>query len=309
MRTYLAVALAVGGILSYAKVGFAQDPVLSRLYGSAVHEFYGGNYAKAHELLSRAIDMGLQDPRAYYFRGLAYLKLGRPDEAEDDFRTGAEIEARDAGIFYDVGRSLERIQGRARMILERHRLSARTTAYRRALEIHRERYGEQQARQRGFILEQATPPPPTKVGPPALPLPQVEQSPALPVPPFGIPPTGMRTAPPAEMGQEVVSQPGREVAPKEVQPGEKVEAEKIPEAWPPQMPGALPVPPSLPLPPGQMPEEESQSMGEEVEATEDTGENALEEETETELIESEMMEEESPASDELLPLPFFNLGS
>src|SRR5262249_22295814 len=70
----------------------AQDAVLGQLYGSGVHAYFGQDYAKAYESLTSAIDGKTQDPRAYYFRGLALLKLGRPEAAEGDFKTGAKLE-------------------------------------------------------------------------------------------------------------------------------------------------------------------------------------------------------------------------
>jgi hypothetical protein len=150
----LAIALIYTEVPSQA---WAQDPVLSRLYGSGVHAYFGGDYVRAHELLTRAIKLGMEDPRVYYYRGLAYLKLGRPEEAEEDFRKGAEIEAKDFGIFYEVGRALERVQGRPRLLIEKHRFAARTAAKERAEQLRRERYGLQRAQEQNLLLEQGAP--------------------------------------------------------------------------------------------------------------------------------------------------------
>ncbi|HND54191.1 MAG TPA: tetratricopeptide repeat protein, partial [Pirellulaceae bacterium] len=68
----------------------AQNAVLSDLYGRGVHAFFSQKYDRAHELLTAAIDNGSRDPRCYYFRGLSYSRLGRPDEAQADFTKGAE---------------------------------------------------------------------------------------------------------------------------------------------------------------------------------------------------------------------------
>ena len=142
------------GLLKSAE---AQDPVLSRLYGSGVHAYFGGDYVRAHEFLTRAIKLGMEDPRVYYFRGLTYLKLGRPEEADEDFRKGAELEARDFGIFLDVGRALERVQGRARLVIEKHRFAARAAAKERADRLRRERYGVERAQERDLLLQQGSP--------------------------------------------------------------------------------------------------------------------------------------------------------
>ena len=86
--------LLVGGLLcAWAGQAQAQDGVLSQLYGNGVHAYFAGDYAKAHELLSSAISSGWRDPRCYYFRGLSYWKLGRPQEAAADFQQGRNMRA------------------------------------------------------------------------------------------------------------------------------------------------------------------------------------------------------------------------
>ena len=84
----------------------AQEVVLGQLYGSGVHAYFAGDFVKAYDQLSGAIKGGSQDPRVYYFRGLAYLKLGRQPEAVQDFKQGAALESKDINGTYNVGRSL-----------------------------------------------------------------------------------------------------------------------------------------------------------------------------------------------------------
>ena len=116
---YRSIVLLVAGLASLCTVSLsAQEAVLSQEYGSGVHSYFAGNYAKAYEQLTTAIDGGSKDPRAFYFRGLACLNLGRPQDAEIDFRAGAALEAQDVNKLYNVGKSLERIQGPARAELE-----------------------------------------------------------------------------------------------------------------------------------------------------------------------------------------------
>ena len=104
-----------------------EDGVLAVAYGNGVHAYYAGDYQRSYEELSTTIEGGTQDPRAFYFRGLAALKLGRLDEAEADFALGANAEAAGRGN-WPVGRSLERIQGAPRLQLEKHRVRARMAA-------------------------------------------------------------------------------------------------------------------------------------------------------------------------------------
>ncbi len=114
---------------------------LAAAYGSAVHAFFAGDYDRSHELLTTAIDAGIEDPRAWYFRGLSALRLGRMDEAEVDFTEGAERESSRVGR-WPVSRSLERVQGADRLRLERHRVRARVAALQRDRESVRRRYSE-----------------------------------------------------------------------------------------------------------------------------------------------------------------------
>jgi hypothetical protein len=123
------LVVLVGALVSLtAATSNAQQVVLGQLYGSGVHAYFAGDVAKAYDQLSAAITAGCTDPRAFYFRGLAYLKLGRDAEAVQDFRKGAELETKDLGRSYNVGRSLERVQGFARQKLETYRLDARLAA-------------------------------------------------------------------------------------------------------------------------------------------------------------------------------------
>jgi Flp pilus assembly protein TadD len=114
----LAAGLLMGMVLTPIQ---AQETVLAELYGQGVHAYYSGDYRMAHQFLTSAIDQGSRDPRAYYFRGLTYASLGRPTEADADFRTGAQLETQKADRIYPVAESLQRVQGRMRLQLERHR--------------------------------------------------------------------------------------------------------------------------------------------------------------------------------------------
>ena len=118
------------------------DPLpLAASYGSGVHAYFAGDFDRSYQDLSAAIEGGTTDPRVWYFRGLAALRLGRIDEAEADFTTAAERESRGTGG-WPVARSLERVQGVDRLRLERHRVRARVAALQRDQEAVRRRYSE-----------------------------------------------------------------------------------------------------------------------------------------------------------------------
>ena len=89
--TFLFTFLVVG---VFALPTFAQDSLLDGLYGRGVHAYFSGNYAKAQELFTKAIDGGIKDPRAYYFRGMSAHCSGRAYEAESDWQLGAETYVR-----------------------------------------------------------------------------------------------------------------------------------------------------------------------------------------------------------------------
>ncbi|GAB6167349.1 hypothetical protein JCM19992_33490 [Thermostilla marina] len=177
---------------------WAQSAVLSHYYGLGVHAYFSGDYAKAFQHLTTAIDNGSEDPRCYYYRGLTYLRLGREDEAKLDFEQGAKLEAADVSGFYAVGRSLERVQGPDRRLLQKYRLEARLAALQEAERIRRERY-EQLRREEERVLQPAQPAvgiPGAEAAPaqPAVPA----QPPAQPAAPAQPPMPPVQPAPPAQ---------------------------------------------------------------------------------------------------------------
>ena len=132
----LSIAIIVTSGLAHG----ADYEILQQWYGRGVHAYFAGNHALADRDLSRAIDGGSQDPRAYYFRGLTYLNMGRRDEAHADMAHGGRLETLDVDGVYPVNRSLERVQGASRQLLERYRRQATMAAFQRDQERHRRRY-------------------------------------------------------------------------------------------------------------------------------------------------------------------------
>ena len=139
-------------LLATGTVAVAQeDEILDRLYGNGVHAYKRGDYVQAHRWLTEAIDTGNRDPRTRYFRGLAYLKLGRPEQADKDFATAANREVGDGNLARLVDQSLFTIQGPDRYRLE----SARTNAQR-----------ERHLRNKGMIQERNAKPEQIRPGTP-----------------------------------------------------------------------------------------------------------------------------------------------
>lgn len=148
----LATVVAIGGsaMSARAEPAMTEAEALARPFGVGVHAYFSGDSQSAYDDLTQAIEAGTRDPRAWYFRGLAALKLGRLDEAEADFSTAAARETEAAGD-WAVARSLERVQGRDRLALERHRIRARVARYERGRKAVESRYSQIESQQEDVL--------------------------------------------------------------------------------------------------------------------------------------------------------------
>lgn len=117
--TPIACLLFAGGALEPA-TSCAQESELAQIYSDGVHAFFRCDAHGARQFLDDAILHGSRDPRVYYFRALAQHAMGDTVAFEEDVRMAAELEVRGSGTF-DIGRTLERIQGPTRIELERLR--------------------------------------------------------------------------------------------------------------------------------------------------------------------------------------------
>jgi hypothetical protein len=93
MTALLLLALAIAAPSARPSLAGDMPPALATGYGNGVHAYNEGDYQCSYDELSRVIEAGSNDPRVFYFRGLAALKLGRMDEADADFQQGANLEA------------------------------------------------------------------------------------------------------------------------------------------------------------------------------------------------------------------------
>lgn len=163
------IALAVAALVNSS--ANAQHSVLAEFYGRGVHAYYSGDLITAYDYLTKAIDGGIKDPRAYYFRGLTSVASGREYEAESDYKAGADIEAR--GVFGpSVGQSLARIQGSHRLAIEKMRQQARLDYQSTAASRSKARYEDLDAangatpRPRAATPPRAPAPPAPPIAPP-----------------------------------------------------------------------------------------------------------------------------------------------
>ena len=144
-KNSLALGLALATLAGIAsQTASAQNAILAEMYGRGVHAYYSGNNNEANQFLTMAINNGIKDPRAYYFRGIVAHAAGRPYEAEADWQRGAELEAGGSANTM-IGRSLARFQGSGRIKLEGIRQQARLQALANAAARSRARYGEIEA--------------------------------------------------------------------------------------------------------------------------------------------------------------------
>lgn len=141
----------------------AQSSVLSEIYGRGVHAFYAGQTSDAFDLFSMAIDNGLDDPRAYYFRGISLYNSGREFEAESDWQLGATLEAKGKGSG-SIGAAMHRFQGPGRLKLEQVRQKARLEYLAEAAARSKARYGEIEAAEPNVLRST---PRPNRTAPPA----------------------------------------------------------------------------------------------------------------------------------------------
>jgi tetratricopeptide (TPR) repeat protein len=153
---FRSIVLLVGGLASLWTVSLsAQDAILGQQFGLGAHAYFSGDYQKATEYLTSAIQGGSEDPRVYYFRGLSDFQLGRKQQAAEDFKRGARLESREANRFFFVSKSLERVQGQARAELESYRNEARMATMKETEKLRKARYEAIQREESRVMRENA----------------------------------------------------------------------------------------------------------------------------------------------------------
>ncbi len=160
-RRFLAHCFALAALGVCIPALHAQDHLLDDLYGRGVHAYFSRNYQDAHKLLSDAATSGSKDPRVYYFRALADNRLKRPEDAAADLKMATELEfGGDEPV--QVSKSLERVQGNERLMIEDARSKARISIRNAAEERAKLRY-ENRVKAEAAVLRK----PPVVAAPPA----------------------------------------------------------------------------------------------------------------------------------------------
>lgn len=156
-KMFVGAALVLMGLSTTGASG--QDSLLDELYGRGVHAYFSRDYRGAESALNAAIDGGSRDPRAYYFRGLTNMVIGKSAEGAADFKTGATLEVAATDRAYAVARSLERIQGPMRRAIETERQMARVVSRQKLVDKNKARYEQLESAEKTVIRGAAKPAP------------------------------------------------------------------------------------------------------------------------------------------------------
>ena len=126
------------------------------IYGQGVHTFFDRDYEEAVTILLQIEDIKSNDPRPYYFLGLAYLRQKKTEEADQYFKKAAQLEYSGRALRdYGVSEALRRIQGEERLRIEKIRSEERTNARIREQQLREARYGSENAAGRTAIRQLA----------------------------------------------------------------------------------------------------------------------------------------------------------
>ena len=129
---------------------------LNERYSQGLHAYYAGEWEAAHSAFSEVIKAGFQNPCCYYFRGMVSYQQGDKQSAQQDFQAGAAREANAIRQKFPISKALERVQGGARVMIERARLQARLAVVQKRLTREKQRY-EALVRNEAKVVRKAAP--------------------------------------------------------------------------------------------------------------------------------------------------------
>lgn len=122
MKIFFPLVLGLG-LLAPGFV-MAADEVPRDAYATAVSAYFAKDYALADSLLTQLVERGSEDPRVFYYRGLAANATGQAAKAQADYEAGALLEAAGRGRV-DIDRALEKVQGAERLAIQQQRHAAK----------------------------------------------------------------------------------------------------------------------------------------------------------------------------------------
>jgi|GEM_PF-1066061 len=132
-RIHLRLCFIAALVIGLPSITTADENDARKSLGQGIHHLHQGQLAEAIASFDVASVELSQDPRVYFFRGIAKSRTGQADAAKSDFQRGAQLEA-----FLgrqDIGLALQRIQGVERITIEEHRADARKLAKSRKLTV------------------------------------------------------------------------------------------------------------------------------------------------------------------------------
>lgn len=132
-RIHLRLCFIAALVFALPAITTADENDARKSLGQGIHHLHQGQLTEAIASFDVASVELSQDPRVYFFRGIAKSRTGDADAAESDFQRGAQLEA-----FLgrqDIGLALQRIQGVERITIEQHRTDARKLAKARKLTV------------------------------------------------------------------------------------------------------------------------------------------------------------------------------
>jgi len=154
MLSVIVFCFLLGGAVVATDSPFITDESDS-IYGKGVHAFFDRDYEVSITILSKAEEIKSNDPRPYYFLGLAHLRQKKTEPAEQYFKKAAQLEFNGRSLRdYAVSESLRRIQGKERMRIEAIREEERTNARARERRLREMRYGRENAIARETIARE-----------------------------------------------------------------------------------------------------------------------------------------------------------
>jgi hypothetical protein len=146
---FIAVLASVPSSISF---GALSNP--DQLYGAGAHALFAQRYSEAIAYFDKAEAQGVRDPRCFFLRGVANLRLGNAAAATADMRRGAALEWSEPFGNVNVNQALARIQGPERMKIEEARQEASAQWQQVERQRRLDRYGEVVRQERAFIQTQ-----------------------------------------------------------------------------------------------------------------------------------------------------------